>query len=209
MTVEQARIQYETAAAAIPQIESQIAQTENLISILLGRNPGPIPRGKSILELTLPAVPAGVPSRAPRAAAGHPAGRAEPGRGQRPARRRQGAATSRPSRSPASSASRAPSSTNLFDGPGAGVELRRLDHRSALHRRRDLGPGAAGRGGAQGRAARLRGRDPERLRRRRQRPRRAGQAGRAGRRPRSGWWPRPGSTRGWRACSSTAASPPT
>jgi outer membrane protein, multidrug efflux system len=62
MTVEQARIQYETAASAIPQLESQIAQTENLISTLLGRNPGPIPRGKSILELTPPAVPAGVPS---------------------------------------------------------------------------------------------------------------------------------------------------
>jgi multidrug efflux system outer membrane protein len=63
MTVEQARISYETAAAKIPQLESQVAQTENLISTLLGRNPGPIQRGKSILELTLPAVPAGVPSQ--------------------------------------------------------------------------------------------------------------------------------------------------
>jgi multidrug efflux system outer membrane protein len=63
MTVEQARTQYETAAAAIPQIEAAIAQTENAISILLGRNPGPIPRGKSINDLALPAVPAGVPSQ--------------------------------------------------------------------------------------------------------------------------------------------------
>jgi multidrug efflux system outer membrane protein len=62
MTVEQARTQYVTAAAAIPQIEAEIAQTENAISILLGRNPGPIRRGKSINDLTLPAVPAGVPS---------------------------------------------------------------------------------------------------------------------------------------------------
>lgn len=62
MNVEQARTQYETAAAAIPQIESQIVQTENALSILLGRNPGPIPRGKSINELALPAVPAGLPS---------------------------------------------------------------------------------------------------------------------------------------------------
>ena len=30
--------------------------------MLLGRNPGPIARGKSIYELTLPTVPAGVPS---------------------------------------------------------------------------------------------------------------------------------------------------
>jgi multidrug efflux system outer membrane protein len=63
MTVEQARSQYETAAAAIPGIESQIAQTQNAICILLGRNPGPVERGKSITELTMPAVPEGVPSQ--------------------------------------------------------------------------------------------------------------------------------------------------
>jgi len=62
MTVEQARTQYETAAAAIPQIEAQIAQTENALSVLLGRNPGPIPRGLSIVALSLPPVPSGVPS---------------------------------------------------------------------------------------------------------------------------------------------------
>ena len=62
MTVEQARTQYETAAALVPQIETQIAQTEHALSILLGRNPGPIPRGRSIQELTLPEVPPGVPS---------------------------------------------------------------------------------------------------------------------------------------------------
>jgi multidrug efflux system outer membrane protein len=45
MTVSQAQSQYETAAAQIPQIESQIAQTENALSVLLGNNPGPIPRG--------------------------------------------------------------------------------------------------------------------------------------------------------------------
>jgi multidrug efflux system outer membrane protein len=62
MTVSQTQSQYETAAVQIPQIESQIAQTENALSVLIGRNPGPIPRGKSIYELVLPAVPAGVPS---------------------------------------------------------------------------------------------------------------------------------------------------
>ena len=62
MNVEQARTQYETAAAAIPQLENQIVQTENAILILLGCNPGPVPRGKSIYELAIPAVPAGVPS---------------------------------------------------------------------------------------------------------------------------------------------------
>ena len=63
MTVAQAQSQYETAAAQIPQIESQIAQTENALSVLLGRNPGPIPRGKSIDQLTLPTVPGGLPSQ--------------------------------------------------------------------------------------------------------------------------------------------------
>jgi len=63
MTVEQARTQYETCAATIPQIENQIIQTENAISILLGSNPEPVPRGKSIYELAIPAVPAGVPSQ--------------------------------------------------------------------------------------------------------------------------------------------------
>jgi len=63
MTVEQARSQYETAAATIPQIESQIAQTENGLSTLLGRNPGPVDRGKSIRELTPPAIPSGLPSQ--------------------------------------------------------------------------------------------------------------------------------------------------
>ncbi|HMA30191.1 MAG TPA: TolC family protein, partial [Casimicrobiaceae bacterium] len=62
MNVAQARSQYETAAAQIPQIEAQIVQMENALSVLLGRNPGPIRRGKTIYELALPAIPAGVPS---------------------------------------------------------------------------------------------------------------------------------------------------
>src|SRR4029450_4820431 len=62
MNVSQGASQYETAAAQIPQIESQIAQTENSLSVLVGRNPGPIPRGKSIYDLVVPTVPAGVPS---------------------------------------------------------------------------------------------------------------------------------------------------
>ena len=63
MTLEQARTQYETAAATIPQQEMQIVQTENGLAILLGHNPGPIPRGKSISEIGLPPVPAGLPSQ--------------------------------------------------------------------------------------------------------------------------------------------------
>ena len=62
MTVEQARSSYETAAATIPQIEVQIVQTENALSILLGRNPKPIARGRTLAELAMPTVPAGLPS---------------------------------------------------------------------------------------------------------------------------------------------------
>lgn len=62
MTVAQARTQYEIAATKVPQLQSQIAQTENAISILLGSNPKHIPRGKTIYDLTLPEVPSGLPS---------------------------------------------------------------------------------------------------------------------------------------------------
>ncbi len=52
-----------TAAAAIPDLERRIEQQENLTSILLGKNPGPIPRGKPLIENEiLPTVPAGIPS---------------------------------------------------------------------------------------------------------------------------------------------------
>ncbi len=52
-----------TATAQIASIERQIAQAENQISLLLGRNPGEIARGKSLSDLLPPAeVPAGLPS---------------------------------------------------------------------------------------------------------------------------------------------------
>ena len=62
MNVAQAQSQYETAAAQIPLLESQIAQTQNSLAVLIGRDPGPIVRGKSVYDLALPQVPAGVPS---------------------------------------------------------------------------------------------------------------------------------------------------
>ncbi len=60
--VAQIRSEYEAAVAAIPAIERAIALTENALSILVGRNPGPIVRGKTIDELHEVAVPAGIPS---------------------------------------------------------------------------------------------------------------------------------------------------
>jgi multidrug efflux system outer membrane protein len=60
--LSQAQSEYEDAMARIPDIERAICQRENALSVLLGRNPGPIPRGLTIDELILPEVPAGVPS---------------------------------------------------------------------------------------------------------------------------------------------------
>ncbi len=52
---------FEEAAAALPSIRRQIAFTENELSILLGRNPGPIQRAGTTQEI-LPEIPAGLPS---------------------------------------------------------------------------------------------------------------------------------------------------
>jgi len=52
-----------TAAETIPDLERQIVLQENSLSILLGRNPGPIPRGRKLTEQpNPPAVPVGLPS---------------------------------------------------------------------------------------------------------------------------------------------------
>ncbi len=51
------------AEATIPQLESAIVAKENQISILLGRPPGPISRGRPMYEQpVVPTVPAGLPS---------------------------------------------------------------------------------------------------------------------------------------------------
>lgn len=52
-----------TAAAEVPDLQRQIAQQENAISILLGNNPGNVPRGLKLTEEPhAPEVPAGLPS---------------------------------------------------------------------------------------------------------------------------------------------------
>jgi multidrug efflux system outer membrane protein len=52
-----------TASETIPDVERQIQQQENVLSILLGENPQSIPRGRSITEQPAPeTVPAGLPS---------------------------------------------------------------------------------------------------------------------------------------------------
>lgn len=52
-----------SAAGTIPDLERQIVARENEISVLLGQNPGPIPRGTPLFaQPVVPAVPAGLPS---------------------------------------------------------------------------------------------------------------------------------------------------
>jgi multidrug efflux system outer membrane protein len=52
-----------TAAQTIPQIELEIEQRENQISLLLGESPDSVPRGRPFLEQNFaPDVPAGMPS---------------------------------------------------------------------------------------------------------------------------------------------------
>ena len=63
LDVSQAAQLVYTASETIPDFERQIQQQENLLSILLGENPGAIPRGRPLTEQpALQNVPAGLPS---------------------------------------------------------------------------------------------------------------------------------------------------
>lgn len=64
LDLRQAEELVDTAAEQIPDLERQIQQEENAISVLLGQDPGPIARGLTLTEEALPAtVPAGLPSQ--------------------------------------------------------------------------------------------------------------------------------------------------
>ncbi len=63
LDVRQAEELVYQASETIPDTERAIEQTENQISLFLGNNPGPIPRGQSLTQQQeLPQVPAGLPS---------------------------------------------------------------------------------------------------------------------------------------------------
>ena len=63
LDVRQAEQLVFTAAAEIPSLEQQIEQQENLISILLGKNPDSVPRGQKLTEQPRPPdVPPGLTS---------------------------------------------------------------------------------------------------------------------------------------------------
>ena len=63
LDLRQAEQLVDTAAETTPQIQRQIEQTENQISILLGGNPNVVLRGRSLTEQQIPSeLPAGLPS---------------------------------------------------------------------------------------------------------------------------------------------------
>jgi multidrug efflux system outer membrane protein len=63
LDLRQAEQLVSSAAESIPQLQQQIEQTENQISLLLGRSPGTVGRGHWFLEQELPPeIPSGLPS---------------------------------------------------------------------------------------------------------------------------------------------------
>jgi outer membrane protein, multidrug efflux system len=63
LEVSQAEQLVYTASETIPDLERQIQQQENVLSVLLGENPQSIPRGRALTEQAVPeSVPAGLPS---------------------------------------------------------------------------------------------------------------------------------------------------
>jgi len=63
LEVIQAESEIQDAEVQVLQLEILIPQTENLLSVLIGQNPGPIVRGQPLNQLVMPpCVPAGLPS---------------------------------------------------------------------------------------------------------------------------------------------------
>ena len=63
LDLRQAEELVSSAAQIIPELQQQIEQTENQISLLLGKNPNGVVRGRKFLEQEMPPeVPAGMPS---------------------------------------------------------------------------------------------------------------------------------------------------
>jgi NodT family efflux transporter outer membrane factor (OMF) lipoprotein len=62
LDLRQAEQLVSSAAETIPTLQQQVGQTENAISLLLGRNPDEVVRGKFMAQHLPPEVPAGLPS---------------------------------------------------------------------------------------------------------------------------------------------------
>ena len=59
---DQAESEYWFAMSQIPLLEKNVTFLENAINVLLGRNPGPVQRGRMLDSLAVPEIPVGLPS---------------------------------------------------------------------------------------------------------------------------------------------------
>lgn len=62
LEMSQAEAELHATAAAVPQLQRQIALQEQALNLLLGASPGPVARGTDLLSLREPAVTPGLPS---------------------------------------------------------------------------------------------------------------------------------------------------
>jgi outer membrane protein, multidrug efflux system len=62
LDLAQALAEYHATEQQIPATELAISRTENALSLLLGRSPGPVERSEEKMQAVLPAIPAAVPS---------------------------------------------------------------------------------------------------------------------------------------------------
>jgi multidrug efflux system outer membrane protein len=63
LELAQSQSLYEASLVEIPRLESLVGQQENALSVLLGRNPGPIRASMPLQALVPPPIPAGLPSQ--------------------------------------------------------------------------------------------------------------------------------------------------
>ncbi|MGO1070321.1 efflux transporter outer membrane subunit [Lysobacter sp. CA199] len=64
LELAQAQAEYRATAQVVPQLQLAIRRQEDALSVLLGRAPAALPRGKALVDIAAPALPAaGVPSQ--------------------------------------------------------------------------------------------------------------------------------------------------
>jgi NodT family efflux transporter outer membrane factor (OMF) lipoprotein len=62
LELAQSEAEYRSTAATLPQLARAIDEQENALSLLVGANPGPIPRGAPLDQINPPAIAAALPS---------------------------------------------------------------------------------------------------------------------------------------------------